>query len=75
MSSKRAIRRNACEGKTRFETFLEAGRALRAFLRKASSSDGWPLSAYRCRFCNGFHFGHIPVKALAARRAARGSAQ
>jgi hypothetical protein len=67
MSSKRAIRRAACDGKTRFATFGEAAGALRAFLRKASS-DGWPLSPYRCKFCNGFHFGHVPVKQLEARR-------
>lgn len=67
MSSKRAIRRNACEGKTRFESFREAAGALRAFLRKASS-DGWPMCPYRCGFCNGFHFGHVPVKHLEARR-------
>ncbi len=71
MSSKRAIRRKACVGKTRFVTFNEATGALRAFLRKVGN-EGWPLSAYRCRFCSGFHFGHIPTKALKARRAARG---
>lgn len=68
MTSKRAVRRRSCEGKTRFESFAAAAGALRAFLRKASN-EGWPLSPYRCRFCNGFHFGHVPVKALVARRA------
>jgi hypothetical protein len=67
VSSKRAVRRKSCEGKTSFASYGEAAGALRAFLRKASS-DGWPLSPYRCRFCNGFHFGHVPVKTLAARR-------
>jgi hypothetical protein len=70
MSSKRAIRRKACEGKTRFESFAAAARALRAFLRKVGN-EGWPLNAYRCRFCNGFHFGHVPTNALAARKARR----
>ena len=69
MSSKRAIRRQACDGKTRFPTFSDAANALRGFLRLASS-DGWPMSPYRCRFCSGFHFGHVPAKALAARQRA-----
>jgi hypothetical protein len=69
MSSKRAIRRKACDGKTRFASFAEANGALRAFLRKVASvaSARWPMSAYRCKFCNGFHFGHVPVKAQKAR--------
>lgn len=67
MSSKRAIRRKACDGKTRFATFADAAAALRAFVRKVGN-EGWPLSAYRCRFCNGFHFGHVPVKAIIARK-------
>jgi hypothetical protein len=67
MSSKRAVRRKSCEGKTSFPTYADAAGALRAFLRKANS-DGWPLSPYRCRFCNGFHFGHVPVEALVPRR-------
>jgi hypothetical protein len=66
VSSKRAIRRKACEGKTRFASFIDAAAALRTFLR-AVRSDGWPMSAYRCRFCNGFHFGHVPTKSLQAR--------
>lgn len=69
MSSKRAIRRNSCDGKTRFGSFNEAAGALRALVRKIGN-EGWPLQAYRCNFCNGFHFGHVPAKALAARRAA-----
>lgn len=69
MSSKRAIRRKACDGKTRFASFAEASGALRAFLRNVGNQ-GWPMGAYRCKFCNGFHFGHVPTKALTARRAA-----
>lgn len=70
MSSKRAIRRKSCEGKTRYASFQVAASALRAFLRKAKPDDNWPLQAYRCQFCNGFHFGHVPVDQLRARRAA-----
>ncbi len=69
MSSKRATRRRSCEGKTRFSSFNEAARALRALVRKIGN-EGWPMHAYRCSFCNGYHFGHVPAKALAARRAA-----
>jgi hypothetical protein len=72
MSSKRAVRRRSCDGKTKFTSFSEAAGALRAFVRGAST-EGWPMSAYRCRFCNGFHFGHVPVKALAARRYQKGA--
>lgn len=68
MSSKRAIRRKACDGKTRFTSYGEAAGALRALLRKVSN-DGWPMSVYSCRFCSGFHFGHVPVEQLRARRA------
>jgi hypothetical protein len=66
MSSKRAIRRKACDGKTRYTSFAEAAGAMRTFLRHVGN-DGWPLSPYRCRFCNGFHFGHVPTKALLGR--------
>jgi hypothetical protein len=66
VSSKRAIRRKACDGKTRYESFAAAASALRTLLRKVGN-DGWPLGAYGCRFCNGFHFGHVPTKALVAR--------
>jgi hypothetical protein len=72
MSSKRAIRRRACDGKTRFTSFAAAAGALRLLLR-AGGYDGWPMNAYRCKFCNGFHFGHVPAKAIAARRHEKGA--
>jgi hypothetical protein len=74
VSSKRAIRRKACEGKTRYTSFSEAASALRGFLRQFTAG-GWPMSAYRCKFCSGFHFGHVPAEALAARKQARGAAR
>lgn len=58
MSSKRAIRRKACKGKRRFETQDAAIRAAIA-LRRNRETYGH-LSAYRCRWCGGFHFGHTP---------------
>lgn len=69
MSSKRAQRRQACTGKTRFTSFSGAHLAMRALIRKVGS-DGWPMNAYRCRFCGGYHFGHTPVQAVLARRRA-----
>jgi hypothetical protein len=71
MSSKRAIRRKACDGKTRFTSFAAANTALRLLLR-AAGSDGWPMSAYPCSTCGGFHFGHTPAKAITARRREKG---
>jgi hypothetical protein len=72
VSSKRAIRRKACDGKTRFTSFGAAAAALRSLIRE-KGNDGWPMAAYPCRFCGGFHFGHTPPNALAARRHDKGS--
>jgi hypothetical protein len=66
MSSKRALRRKACDGKTRYGTFAAAAKALRGF-RRYGGVDGWPRSAYPCSFCGGFHFGHVPAEQLKAR--------
>jgi hypothetical protein len=71
MSSKRAIRRRACDGKTRFGSFAAASAALRRLLR-SGGYDGWPMSAYPCPSCGGFHYGHTPAKAIAARRHQKG---
>ncbi len=70
MSSKRRIRRKSCTGKTRYLSFKEAEHAMTGFIRRQSGSD-WPLSPYRCKFCNGFHFGHVPLAQIKARAAAR----
>lgn len=72
MSSKRAIRRKACNGKQRFATLDAAWTACRNVTRhnaKKGFGTG-PMNAYSCKFCGGFHFGHTPAKALNARRAA-----
>ncbi|WP_295377274.1 hypothetical protein [uncultured Pseudacidovorax sp.] len=58
MSSKRRIRRKSCTGKRRFITWEAAIAAIRSLVR-ARGPQG-PLNAYRCQFCNGFHFGHAP---------------
>jgi hypothetical protein len=70
MSSKRAIRRKACDGKTRFSSFQQAHQAMRALIRKVGN-EGRPMDAYHCNFCNGFHFGHVPLRLLNARADAR----
>lgn len=61
MSSKRAIRRRACKGKRRFDTYVAAFAAMRALVLKKGVT--WPMNAYGCRFCGGFHFGHAPAAA------------
>jgi len=54
MSSKRRIRRRACETKVRHLTHAAAMKHLRSL----RSPD--PLNVYRCAFCKGFHVGHKP---------------
>ncbi len=69
MSSKRALRRKQCERKTRFETKDEALASARH--TRAVSGRG-PVAAYRCRFCGGWHVGHLnknQIRAMAQRRA------
>ena len=58
MASRRAERRKACTGKQRFGTEQDARRAIWS-LRSRKPDSGW-LTAYKCRFCGGFHFGHPP---------------
>lgn len=59
MSSKRRIRRKSCTGKHRFADQAAALAAIRAL----HARKGWQglLTPYRCKFCNGFHFGHPPA--------------
>jgi len=56
MASKRRLRRNACTGKIRYSTSLEAQHAAAAACRRSAS---W-IVAYGCRFCGGHHIGHPP---------------
>ncbi|MGE0333217.1 MAG: hypothetical protein AB7P37_21260 [Ramlibacter sp.] len=62
MSSKRAIRRRlqrkACQGKVRHANEAGANVALRK-LRRTGTTDG-VMQAYACRFCGGWHIGHVP---------------
>lgn len=67
MSSKRRIRRNECKGKVRYPSQLAAQAGI-GRLRRNTGTTAW-LSAYRCRWCGGFHFGHAPKRVLMARGA------
>ena len=58
MSSKRRLRRNECKGKARYEGQMAAQAAI-GRLRRRTGTREW-LNAYRCRWCNGWHFGHPP---------------
>lgn len=56
MSSKRAVRRRACDGKIRHVN--ERGAVLHAIeLRKKDNADRY-LNIYKCKFCSGWHVGH-----------------
>lgn len=74
MASKRRLKRKSCTGKVKYETFEEANRVLFNFKRFKKEKS--PMSVYRCKFCNGFHFGHTPwqvIQAMKDRRRAKGS--
>lgn len=66
MASKRRQRRSACSGKLRYATHDEAEQARGLAQRR----DPWPIRAYRCRYCRGYHIGHVPSESLRARQAA-----
>ncbi|NMC73191.1 MAG: hypothetical protein GYA56_02345 [Geobacteraceae bacterium] len=59
MASKRRIRRRQCDGKRRFCSSREARKAMHAVIR-AGKVNGGILHVYRCCFCGGYHFGHVP---------------
>lgn len=58
MASKRRLRRKACDGKRSFKTDAAARYAIFRLRRNTGTTD--PLTTYRCKFCNQFHFGHPP---------------
>lgn len=68
MSSKRALRRRQCKGKVRYDSQMAAQAAI-GRLRRNTGAMGW-YSAYRCRWCGGFHFGHTPQRVRQAMSAA-----
>ncbi len=65
MSSKRALRRRACEGKVAYPNKNSAQRALRKLEHRNQNKtppDPWPLESYKCRFCPKWHNGHARSK-------------
>ena len=55
MSSKRAIRRKACEGKIKHNSRNDAWAA-----RRKLPFDESPMNIYKCKFCKKWHIGHRP---------------
>lgn len=51
-------KRRSCTGKTKYLTLADASRAAAKY---AARQHSW-LTAYPCRFCGGFHFGHPPKR-------------
>ena len=57
MASRRAERRRACERKKRYERD-EAVKVMVQLRRKGEPH----MNAYHCRYCGGWHVGHLPKK-------------
>ena len=70
VSSKRRLRRKACQGKVRHPSRALAELQQYELIR-ARRVRG-PLNVYRCLFCKGFHVGRRPGVAPLAPRALRG---
>jgi len=60
MSSKRRIRKNACISKVKYTTKELATQAMMALIHRRGFSG--LMTAYRCPFCRGYHFGHASGK-------------
>lgn len=56
MGSKRNLRRKKCADKRRFSSEAEARREAVFMSRR----EGCYLAAYRCQFCEKWHYGHPP---------------
>lgn len=62
MSSKRAIRRRACQGKVRHAEETHAYAALRSLHARGRVAVHEHMGVYRCGFCGGWHTGHLSRK-------------
>lgn len=55
----------SCLGKRKFMTYSEAAAAARLPLKKLKNNPngrgGGKLEAYKCHFCDGYHYGH-PIR-------------
>lgn len=67
MASKRRIRRKCCDGKRRYESKEEAGKALYGLVMNTKVTFR-EMNIYRCRFCKKYHIGHKPKKYFGGRR-------
>lgn len=67
MASKRAVRRRSCEGKVRHASHTDAIIALSVMKRAGKCQSD--ARVYRCKFCGGYHIGHMTDRQLAAQRA------
>lgn len=56
MSSRRHLRRQACDGKFRFPD-----RDATLAARRSMGVRGADLDPYRCRFCHAWHLDHRPA--------------
>ncbi len=56
MSSKRHLRRKACEGKRRFTDYNEARYIEKQLIIQGDQSR--KLNVYKCPFCHCYHVGH-----------------
>lgn len=65
MASKRRLRRKQCDGKRRFPDQGAAQWAATQYMR--ARGFGSMMTAYHCRFCNGYHIGHAPAHVRYAR--------
>lgn len=61
MSSKRRLRRRACESKRRYDTAYEAYSARRSVQSRNEKVRGYTtrMNVYKCKFCGGYHTGHV----------------
>ena len=56
MASKRKIRRKQCGDKHRHTDRITAIRAADSLRHRGEST----LNVYHCKWCNGWHVGHLP---------------
>ncbi len=70
MASKRRIRRRSCSSKIRYST-EQAAQQAKSDLRSRKPGR-ISMHYYKCKFCGGFHIGHMPQQMLAGLREKHG---
>jgi hypothetical protein len=56
MSSKRHLRRKACENKIQYFSVGAAYQTIKYYTKKGKDV----MQPYKCRFCGWYHIGHTP---------------